>query len=343
MGLRAHGVDLTAMVAPGARFNEAFRAAGVPLIERDFKGRRDSDGQAAVRSVLSQGDFDIVHAFNNRAVANSLAACRGLNVRFIAYRGIEGNDSYYNPGSWSTYLNPRVDRVVCVAEAIRQHFLRISLLGWRQPADKFVTIYKGHDLSWYQQAPADLSEWGIPKGAFVVSSVANERPRKGLPVLIRALGDLAEYDNVHLLLIGHIKSRATLDAIAQSPMAKRIHLTGYRADAPALVAATDVYVLPSLRREGLPKTVIEAMAYGVAPIVTDSGGSPELIVHGESGLIVPSGDAKAISQAIKGLLFDRNYRDRLGQAAQQRLGEAFPIEETIEQTLRVYRDVLQKP
>ena len=122
--------------------------------------------------------------------------------------------------------------------------------------------------------------------------------------------------------------------------ADRIHRLGYRRDAPSLTAACDVFVLPSIKREGLPRSLIEAMAYGVAPVVTDCGGSPELVVDGVSGLVVPVRDVNAISQAICQMHEDPETRRRMGAAARDRIRTRFRIEDTIEQTVDLYRSLV---
>jgi glycosyltransferase involved in cell wall biosynthesis len=82
------------------------------------------------------------------------------------------------------------------------------------------------------------------------------------------------------------------------------------------------------------------MAYGVAPVVTDCGGSPELVVHGVSGLVVPVADAEALAAAIRELYDDAALRARLGTAARERIGTAFRIEDTIAKTLALYRSLV---
>jgi glycosyltransferase involved in cell wall biosynthesis len=131
--------------------------------------------------------------------------------------------------------------------------------------------------------------------------------------------------------------------IAASPAASHIHVLGYRKDAPALTAACDVFVLPSTKREGLARSLIEAMAYGVAPVVTDCGGSPELVQHGVSGLVVPVADAAALAAAIRMLHDDAALRARLGAGARERIGRDFRIEDTIAKTLALYRSLVAEP
>jgi len=108
----------------------------------------------------------------------------------------------------------------------------------------------------------------------------------------------------------------------------------------SLVAACDATVLPAIKREGLPKTVIESMALGVAPIVTRTGGSPELVVDGVSGLVVPPGDAAALAAAISRLAADPGLARAMGRAARERIAGHFRLEDSIGEHLRLYQELL---
>lgn len=340
IGLHALGFDLRVLSSPDARHYERLRDAGVPVVPLDLTARIDKNAVAEIRRQIDEQGTQILHLFNNKAVLNGLRAARGRRVKIVAYRGIVGNVGFLNPFSWMRYLNPRVDRIVCVAEAVRRYFLDMRLLGLRVAPDKPVTIYKGHSLDWYCEPPADLGIFDVPQDAFTIACVANYRPRKGVNVLVEAMRHLPRTAPVHLLLIGNMQDRKLLAQIAASPSADRIHVLGYRDDAPSVVAACDAAVLPSLRREGLPKTVIEAMAYAVPPIVTNVGGSPELVEHEKSGLVVPPGDPEALARAIETLRRDPARAAAYGEAARRRIAERFPIAETIRATAELYRELV---
>jgi glycosyltransferase involved in cell wall biosynthesis len=179
----------------------------------------------------------------------------------------------------------------------------------------------------------------VPRGAFVVGCVANYRPRKGIEVLVEAIGRLPASCPAHLLLVGRMDAARLARVIAASPARERIHVVGHRSDAPALTAACDVFVLPSIKREGLARSLIEAMAYGVAPVVTSCGGSPELVVDGQCGIVVPVRDAGAIARAIERLHADPQTRRAMGLAARERIATHFRIEDTIARTLALYRSL----
>lgn len=337
LGLRSEGIEMTVVCPQGREARDTLADADIKLLDVPMRGRIDLHAIRRLRQELMDGEYDILHLFGNRALMNGLRASRGLPIRIIAYRGIVGNVSFMDPLSWARILNPRIDRIVCVADAVRNHLLQMRPAFLRMPESRLMTIYKGHSLDWYPAAPADLGELGIPESAFVIGCVANARPRKGIEYLVQAVGRLPEEWQVHLLLVGHMDVPRLAKAIAASPAAARIHRTGHRSDALALTAACDVFVLPSIRREGLARALIEAMALGVAPVATDCGGSSELVVDGVSGLVIPVRDADAIVAALGRLYRDEALRNAMGAAARERIRDHFRVEDTVARTLELYR------
>jgi glycosyltransferase involved in cell wall biosynthesis len=251
--------------------------------------------------------------------------------------------SFFDPFCWARHLNPRIDRIVCVSDAVRDYFLSMRPALFRARDERFVRIYKGHDLDWYRDPPADLTQFGIPPDAFVVTSVANYRPHKGIDHLVNALARLPREWPVHLLLVGRMDDPRLDLTVNALPEPSRVHRIGYRSDAPSFAAASDVFVLPTIIPEGLPRSVIEAMAYQRACVVTNLGGSAELVEDGISGLQVPPGDAAGIADAIARLYKDPELRTRLGRNARQRIAADFNIDETIDATLRLYRRLVDRP
>lgn len=341
IGMRDAGVDIT-VVCPADHPNRtALVAAGVPMIEIPLAKYFGRACIAALRRELIRGDYHIMHAFSNPGISNGLRACKGLPIKVICYRGIVGAVGFLDPMSWLRHLNPRIDRIICVCDAIRRYFLEMRPALLRMPATRPVTIYKGHKLEWYTQQPADLTELGIPADAFVVTCTASYRPRKGIEFLIDALAHLP--DDVHLMLVGSMDASKLEQHIQQSPARERIHRVGFRDNAPALSAASDLFCMPSTKREGLARAIIEAMAYEVPAVVTDAGGSPELVVDGETGFVVPPGDSKALATAIRTLYDDAELRRKMGAAARLRIGKDFRNEDTVAQTIALYRELVPDP
>ncbi len=328
IGLHEGGDPVTVMTARDNVYWERFSAAGLALIEAVPRRRLDAGFMRLMRQTLRERAFDVVYLFNNKAICNTAFAALGLPPLLVTYRGQTGNIRRLDPGSWMTHLHPRIDAISCVADAVRD-----DLRPHVRRRVRTETIYKGHDLSWYDETPADLGEFGIPAEAFTVGCVANNRPRKGIPVLVDAMHRLPADAPIHLLLVGQgMESAGLASRIADGPAAGRIHTAGFRADATALVAACSCTVLPAIKREGLPKTVIESMAYRVPPILTDTGGSAELVEPGISGIVVPPGDAGAIAAAILHLWQHPDEAAAMGAAARQRLADHFSIAASIDQT-----------
>jgi glycosyltransferase involved in cell wall biosynthesis len=341
IALHRAGVPLKVLGWADSPYAPWLEKAGVPFEPLVLLGKRDPSGIETIRWHLDDFRPDILHLMRKRAIFNGLAAAKGRSVKIVLYRGIVGNVSTLDPLAWASFLNPRVDRIVCVAEAVRRSFLDLGFGPFKISPEKLVTIYKGHDLDWYRAEPLDLALVGVPSDAFVVSCVANVRPRKGIPVLIRASEYLPPALPIHFLLVGlGMTAPAITRLIRRSPYRDRFHVLGYREDAPQILAASDVSVLPSLRREGLPRSVIESMALETAPIVSDAGGSPELVEHERSGLIVPAGDAEALAAAIQRLYADRKLCFELGRNARRRIATSFTVEKTAAQLLAMYRELV---
>ena len=339
-GLRGRDVDLRIMCPSHSPHHQGFIDAGFNVIDFAPEKRVDFAAGRVIANYAAANRIDIVHTFNARAVTASILALRKMpHVRLVAYRGIVGNVSFLDPISWMRYLNPRIDRIVCVADAIKRYFESMRPAFLRVPSRKLVTIYKGHDVAWYDRPPVDLREFGIGESEFTIGCVANNRPRKGIDVLIRAVERLPEDVPWRLLLVGHMRSKALDRQIAASPVRERVVLTGFRDDAPAVIGACSIGVLPSLRREGLPRGVIEAMAQGVPNVVTDSGGSPELIEPGVSGLVARSGDPVTLADAIERLYREPTLRESMGAAARERIRNRFHYSRTVNATLALYREL----
>lgn len=338
IGLGRAGVEISVACRRDALRKSALLTAGLRVLDTDIDEWLRPRGVRKFRAELERGGYEILHLLSNKALQYGLRASRGLPVRIVAYRGIVGNVSFFNPIAWRRSLNPRVDRIICVADAVRDFYLSMRPARLRIPAHKLVRIYKGHDPAWYSDPPANLAAFGVPPGAFVVCCTANYRPRKGIEYLVDAIAALPD-TGVHLMLVGSMDDRRLSRRIERSGAADRIHRLGHRDDAPSVVAASHLFVLPSIKREGLARSVIEAMIAGVPPIVTDCGGSPELVVHGECGLVVPVRDSAALADGIAHLYRNPELRRKFGDAAHRRIREHFRIEDTIAQTLAVYRSL----
>jgi glycosyltransferase involved in cell wall biosynthesis len=332
--LARRGHTLRCLTHPQAARRTALSEAGAAVDDLVCRSRIDFAAIRKIRTAVRSGSFDLVHSLTARTLSNAIIATAGITVPQVTYRGTVGHLARWSPASRISFLNGKISRIICVSEAVRRY-----LLGLGVDPDRAVTIHKGHDLDWYASPPADRETLSIPPGAFVVGCTANARPVKGVDLLIDAAARIMRgVPEMHLLLVGEMRDSAVAKAIKRHPYAARIHCTGYRADAPALMGACDIFVMPSRAREGLPKAAIEAMAQSVAPVVSDAGGLTELVIDGECGWVFPAGDAAALGDAIQAAYADPARRRAFGIAACERIRTAFNIERTVELTEKAWRE-----
>ena len=333
--LRKSGVQLFAIDNPDSPAIEWCQTCGIPHMDHEFHNRFDREAIVIYRELLRAQAFDILHCLTNRALATALLATRHMAAppKIVAYRGTMGHLHRWDPASRLSYLSSRVDAIVCVSGAVRRYLQEFDI-----PDARLEVIWKGHDPAWYAPAPRSaLAELGLPPEATVVGFVGNIRPVKGAEVLLRAFDGIRPEENIHLILIGEVRDRHIEKQIGRQP---HVHFLGFRPDAARLAGACDIAVMPSVEREGLPKAILEAMAQGVPPVVTDVGGMPELVEHEVCGLVVPPRDPAALRIALRRLAQDASLRRRFGAAARARIEGPFHFRHTVEKTLALYARLL---
>ena len=331
-GLAKRGHYVTVYGTPLESRKAILNSAGIETFELDVKSRLDLPSLFKIRSAVTRHAPDLIYAPTNRGRSASVLGTTGMRVPIVAYRGTMGHLSRWDPSSWITYFSPKVKAISCVSDAVRE-YLRPFI-----SKKDLVTIYKGHDISWYHPAPRTaLEEFGIQGGDIVIACTANIRPVKGVNVLLQAFSKIQDLKNVHLLIIGEAKESA-LKSFAQT--LDRVHFTGFRRDASALVGATDIFVMASIAREGFPKAVIEACALGIPPIVSRVGGMVEQVEDGLSGLVVPPSNAEALALAMRELALNSEKRKLLGRGACNRNINEFAISRTINETELLFKKVI---
>jgi len=184
---------------------------------------------------------------------------------------------------------------------------------------------------------------GIPAGAPVVGQVAVFRRQKRLDLWLRAAEAVRRrHPDARFLLVGDGPLRSEVETLARGPALEgAVHLPGLQEEVGPYLAAMDVLMVSS-EFEGLPLVVLEAMAMEVPVAATAVGGIPEAVADGETGRLVPAGDAGALAAAVAGLLADAELRRALGRAARRRVAERFSTERMVVELETLYREVLDR-
>jgi glycosyltransferase involved in cell wall biosynthesis len=276
----------------------------------------------------------VVHANSSKAgILGRLAAvAAGVPARlftvhgwaFKADRGLSAR-AYL----WADRLmSPLTTTTICVADSE----LRAGLRARTCRPDRTVVIRNG-------VAPGPPPR-PSRAGPVTVLAVGRLRPPKDFPTLVRAVARL-EPGAVRLEIAGDGPERAALASeIERLGLDGTVELLGTRSDVPDLLAAADVFVLSS-DSEGLPMSVLEAMAAGVPVVATAVGGVPELVRDDETGLLVPPRDPGALAAALGKLAADPELRRRLGGAGRRRVENEFSLDAFHRAHLDVYRAALR--
>jgi glycosyltransferase involved in cell wall biosynthesis len=238
--------------------------------------------------------------------------------------------------------SPVTHRMVAVSDAIRRYC--VDSIGIR--SDKVVAIHNAvaaeTDGGVERTGPSGAlrAEFGLEQGTLVITIVARLIPEKGHRHLLQALEHACvQIPALRLLVVGdgplwedlrHQVERLHLD--------HSVHLLGMRHDVAEILAISDLFVLPSLT-EGLSNAILEAMAAGVPVIATDVDGSGELVVDGETGLLVPPGDVEALTRAICRLAANEPTRRAMSEASRRRIAQQFSVDRFVDSFERLYRDL----
>jgi glycosyltransferase involved in cell wall biosynthesis len=334
------GHRLTVIIQPDSVYVPRLRELGIRMLHCYPETKIDLKSIRALRAELRHTHYDIIYATTSKTIPNAAFAAIGFPAKLVVYRGTTGGLHRHDPTAYLTILHPRVDGVVCVSEAVRKDVLRQV---WKN-RDQVVTIHKGHDLEWSSRPPADLGEFGITTQDFVVICAVNARPSKGIDIMLDAANQLAHIPDLHLLLVGKgMDEEPYTTLIAGNRMRERIHVAGFRQNAPELIAASDLLVQPSRSGEGLPRAVMEAMGYGTPVIITDTGGGKEVVEDGISGFVIPVEDPAAISNRIEQLYGDRELCRQMATNGRKNLEDRFSSTRTTDRYLEYFGALAGRP
>jgi glycosyltransferase involved in cell wall biosynthesis len=238
-------------------------------------------------------------------------------------------------------LSGCADGFVAVSDGVRRALL--SQVGPRP--DRVFTIHNGVDLEPFARPgnkKALCSALGVAARSTLIATVGRLVEAKGHRYLIGAVRPvLSRFPQVHFLLIGNGDLRTELEEqAAHLGVVGHVHFLGTRKDVADLLAAADLFVLPSLW-EGLPMALLEAMAAAKPIVATAAVGTDGTVIPGQTGLIVPPGDSQALAEGISRLLREPARAQAMGQAARKHVEGTFSAEQNAAEHMGLYRRLLK--
>ena len=349
--LHRDGYPLGVVCEPGSRIAEAAAERDVPFVGLTCTARGGASRFALrvaklARAIRSFHPHVVhTHSFGASAIggaACALARCSGLVVTLHNYPPGAGGMLPERAGHrWAMRLAlRRARRVITVSEALR----RDLTLAYPDIAGKCTTVPNGVETQYAPRRPASSirAEMGVPPESRLIGMVARFAPQKGIEEFIRAariIGDLWPSTTFVLVGDGPLMEQAR-ESRSQLGLQERLLLPGHIEQARDLMAAFDVLIVASLS-EGSSVVAMEAMALGKPVVATNVGGLPEVVVHGQTGLVVPPGDPGAVAGAVIDLLNDPERAQEMGERGRRRAVAQFDIVDMIERTKAIYADLIR--
>lgn len=346
--LRAREIDaqLVLLVEPNNLMTEMVAEAEkrcIPvqrvLIRRDM----DTGVVFCLRRILRGLKPDVVHTHLIHADLFGLTAAKLAGVKTVLTGRHNDDDFRYrrpvrmlNKSLWRGFSGG-----IAISEAIRKFTIAIE----GAPPHKVRVVAYGFDYT--APDPTELAEarrklrhfLGVPEDTVLLGMACRLVEQKGVTYALQAFGRIAEkFPEARLVIAGEGDLHTTLENEAvRLGIAGRTHFLGWQGDVPGLLAGMDIFLMPSLW-EGFGLVLLEAMSKRLPVIASSVSAIPEVVAHGESGLLVPPKDVNALAEAIRILLADRDLRAYMGMNGEDRLDRLFSAARMADETIAVYRE-----
>jgi L-malate glycosyltransferase len=313
------------------------REAGVPILElevRSLVSRSAVVGARRMGAYLARHQIGLVHAFDVPLDLFAVPVARWYRTPVVLSSMRAHRD--LTPGVTRHLLRVTdriVDGIVVNSRAVARKLAEEDGV----PASMVRLAYNGLDTSVFRhEGERAALPWG--DSAAVIGIVCALRPEKGLSILVEAFRKVkTARPGVKLLIVGSGPMLAEL----QSPVDPDCHFQPAQHSVAPWLRAMDIFVLPSLS-EALSNSLMEAMGCGCCPLASDTGGNPELIADGETGLLFPVGDAEALAARLALLLDQPEYRRRLAAQAERRMQQHFTRDQAARAMGAIYDEFLAR-
>ena len=318
------------LLAPRGMLARRAEAEGVPVDILPFSGPWDPRAVRKLVLAVAEWKPHIVHLHTSHAhTLGMLAKLAGAEAKYVVSRRVASPvRSGPKYGGW-------VKRFVAISEAVRR-----ELSAGGIPPEKVSVVYSGVPVDAISSVLPDGRIRDAVEGKVVFGNASALTREKGHDVLLRAVSFASgRCPNLGLVVAGDGPLRRSLERLSgKLGLQGKVVFLGFRRRIWEVLKALDAFVLPS-RREGLGVSILEAMACGLPVIATDVGGISEAVSDGDTGILVPPDDPKAMGEAMVLLASDGKLREEMGRRARER-ARYFDIERTVRDTEAVYREVV---
>lgn len=322
----------------------------VPGLRRQINPLRDLRAFYALKTLIKRGGYELVHTHTAKAGFLGRIAASSVGVGGIIHTPHGHNlYGYFNPfftrciSALERYASARCDKIIAQTSLEREELIRSHIAR----PEQLTVIPQGVELPLGQQQRGDLrvtetrQALGLIPGDRVVTMIGRLERVKGVEFFLESAVQCCRREKgVTFLLVGEGSLRQAIRArIVQEGLREKIIMPGWRDDIGGILSFTDILVLPSLN-EAVGMALIEAQGSGVPVIASRTGGIPEILRDGETGLLIPPSDAAALTEAIFTLLHDEQRRRIMGQQARLWVQDRFSVEKMVRATERLYEGLV---
>ncbi len=340
---RSQFTSLVALKGEGWLFQSLESIGNRPIII----GSHGSFDWRVVRSlsrIVRHRNIDMIHS--HLPDSNFYACLTGLLTATPVIATFHGMVGTWSSKSLKNRVKMALIRRCARRSVVVSDFLKHEMIhDWSFQESQMIRIYNGVDFDQFEKASgAEMirGSFGIPAATKLVCAVGNIREAKGYEFLLQSARKVLDIfpDTVFLIIgEGHGSLLEKLMELRKTlGLDQRVVMAGFRDDVPAILKACDIFVLSSVK-EGLSIATIEAMGLAKPVVVTDSGGPAEIVVHENSGLLVPPKDAEALAQGLIKFLKDEDFAKTMGANGQRAVRAKFGIADTIRSYVELYRNV----
>jgi glycosyltransferase involved in cell wall biosynthesis len=325
--------------APNIEFYERARRNGISVRMVHCQGRADWRAVRQIEEYIEQDGIDLLHTHGYKADLYGYVAARRSHKPIVAtcHNWVGGTAALGIYNRIDRMALKRFNSLAAVSEPVAQRLLDSGVSG-----RKIKTIANGINVEPFAHAqPLPALTFG---GHKIVGMVARLDLQKGFEYLLRAVRELCGiFRELKVVIVGEGPDRKLIeDMIWQYSLESNVILAGQQTDMPGVYAAMDIFVLPSLS-EGLPMTILEAMAASKPAIATRVGAVPSVIKHGETGLLVDPRDVDGLRDALARLLSQPDLCRRMGAAGHDWVSRTYTSEAMALKYRQMYDEVLGRP
>lgn len=330
---------LVCSVNNGGLLGDMLRAEGFDVYHRNKKPGLDWSVVSWLREILTKEQIDVIHAHQYSPMVYSvLAACGNRRIKIVY---TEHGRNYPEQRRWKRQLiNPLlamgIDSIIAIAASTRKAMMKYDSL----PGGKINVVHNGVNLKKVRgngDVDAKRRELGIPAGYDIVGTATRFDEVKNLPMILRAFKNILNVrPETCLLLAGTGRLENELKILASDlGIIEQVYFLGLRHDLPDLLRIYNVFLLSS-HTEGISIALLEAMANGIPAVVTEVGGNPEVVVHGDTGYLVPTEDFKTMADRVLQLLENPQLACEMGRNGMLRVERDFSFAKMMAEYLEIY-------